>query len=43
VAFGTRLKKIGDGSGKFDNFHPFSVAQSEGGFPESTLILEIVH
>jgi hypothetical protein len=34
--FGTRIDKlIGDGSGKFDNFHPFSVAHSAGGFSES--------
>jgi hypothetical protein len=33
VDFRTRVNKlIWDGSGKFDNFHPFSVAQSAGGF-----------
>jgi hypothetical protein len=30
--FGTRIDKlIGDGSGEFNDFHPFSVAQSPGG------------
>jgi hypothetical protein len=34
--FGTRVDKlIGDGSGEFDGFHPFSVAQSTGGLAES--------
>jgi hypothetical protein len=32
VNFGARVDKfVWDCSGKFDNFHPFSVAQSTGG------------